>query len=128
MRAQERVEEVRTIVAGQLRDLRQSADDNDETARMVAFAQEQLEDESQRLDSERQAFSRRMNERERELHEQESRLRSRAEEWEERESRWRHMRDGWVEEKLSAEQIIRGLLDELTDDLADDSEIVARAA
>ena len=62
------------------------------------------------------------------MHEQESRLRSRAAEWEERESRWRHMRDGWVEEKLSAEQIIRGLLDELTDEMADESQTVARAA
>ncbi|MFP6763688.1 MAG: hypothetical protein VB858_08720, partial [Planctomycetaceae bacterium] len=127
-RAQERVEEVRTIFAGQLHDLRQSDNEGDNTARMVAFTQQQLEEDSHRLDLERQAFSRRMNERERELQEQESRLRSRAEDWEQREARWRQMRDGWLEEKLSAEQIIRGLLDELSDELVDPADSTAVAA
>ena len=45
----------------------------------------------------------------------EQRLKAEAEEWEKRESKWRAARIQWLDEKQEAEQIIRGLLDQLTD-------------
>ena len=113
--AKERVEEVRAVVAGQFRQLKSTDGGSDaETARLVAIAQCRLEEEDERLRTDRDSFLRRMNERERELHEQEARLENRMNDWEQRESRWRHMRDDWLEEKLNAEQIIRSLLEELS--------------
>jgi hypothetical protein len=113
--AKERVEEVRAVVAGQFRQLQSTDGGSDkETARLVAIAQGRLEEEDERLRTDRDSFLRRMNERERELHEQEARLENRVNDWEQRESRWRHMRDDWLEEKLNAEQIIRSLLEELS--------------
>ncbi len=45
----------------------------------------------------------------------EQRLKAEADEWEKRESKWRIARVQWLEEKLEAERIIRGLLDQVTD-------------
>ena len=44
----------------------------------------------------------------------EQRLKAEANEWEKRELRWHHARAQWLEEKLEAERIIRGLLDQMT--------------
>jgi flagellar capping protein FliD len=113
--AKQRVEEVRAVVAGQFRRLKSTTGGSEaETARLVAIAQGRLEEEDERLRTERDLFQRRMNDRERELQEQETRLENRMNDWEQRESRWRHMRDDWLEEKLNAEQIIRRLLEELS--------------
>ena len=112
--AEQRVTEVRSVIAGQIQEL-QGVSGESSTARMAAITQRQIEEESSQLNEERTAFTRRMNQREQELHEQESRLQTRLTEWEQRESRWRHMRDDWLKEKLNAEQIIRNLLDELSE-------------
>jgi chromosome segregation ATPase len=111
--AEQRVAAVRPVIAGQIRELHDVTGESS-TARMVAIAQRQVEEQTSQLKEERTTFARRMNEREQELHEQESRLENRLHDWEQRESRWRHMRDDWLNEKLNAEQIIRSLLDELS--------------
>ena len=113
--ARQRVQEVRMVIAGQIREMHNSAraSASDETARMVAITQQQLDEESARLKRDREAFLRRMSEREQELHHQESQLESKQREWQQRESQWRSTRDSWLKDRLNAEQIIRGLLDEL---------------
>lgn len=111
--AEERVAAVRTVISGQIREMNEVRGDSS-TARMVTIAQRQLEEQALQLKEERTSFTERMHQREHQLHEQESRLETRLHEWEQRESRWRHLRDDWLREKLSAEQIIRNLLDELS--------------
>lgn len=44
----------------------------------------------------------------------EQRLKAETSEWEQRELRWRNARAQWLEEKVEAERIIRGLLDQST--------------
>lgn len=111
----QRVEEVRLVIAGQIREMHHSARTSaaDDTARMVALTQQQLEEEAARLKRDRETFLRRMSEREQELHDQESQLELKQREWQQRESQWRNTRDSWLKDRLEAEQIIRGLLDEL---------------
>lgn len=117
--ARQRVDEVRVVIAGQIREMTTSSNRTqaEETARLVAFTQQQVEEEAARLKKERETFTRRVHEREQELHEQESRLESKTAEWQQRESTWRHMRDSWLQERVNAEQIIRSLLDELSSDV-----------
>jgi hypothetical protein len=80
---------------------------------MVAFTQKQLEEESLRLKKDRESLLRRSTEREQELQEQETKLETKNVEWQIREVQWRQLRDDWLKQRVEAEQIIRGLLDEL---------------
>jgi hypothetical protein len=113
--AHARVAEVRTVIAGQIRDLQSSNNAEHQTAQLVAVAQRELEDEASRLKSEQAAFSELVSVRERNLKAEERRLQTLSHNWERREHQWRTMRDDWLKEKLNAEQIIRSLLDEISD-------------
>ncbi len=114
--AKQRVEEVRTVIAGRIHEMHNAArsSEADETARLVAFTQKQLEEEASRMKKDRESFVRRMAERERELQEQEAKLEERSSESHQREVKWRVVRDGWLKERVEAEQLIRGLLEELS--------------
>jgi hypothetical protein len=113
--AKARVAVVRTVIAGQIRDLQASTNAEHKTAQLVAVAQRELEDEAGRLKSEQEAFSELVSVRERNLKAEEQRLQTLSHNWERREHQWRTMRDDWLKEKLNAEQIIRSLLDEISD-------------
>jgi hypothetical protein len=113
--ARDRVAEVRTVIAGQIQDLQTSTSSEHKTAQMVAVAQRELEDETTRLKSEQVAFSELVSVREKNLKAEEQRLQVLSHNWERREHQWRNMRDDWLKEKLNAEQIIRSLLDEISD-------------
>ena len=112
--ARRRVAEVRTVIAGQIRELQASATPENRTAQLVAVAQRELAEEATRLKTEQKAFSESVSTRERNLASEEQRLQALSQNWERREHQWRAMRDDWLKEKLSAEQIIRSLLDEIS--------------
>lgn len=121
--ARDRVAEVRTVIAGQIHEIQGAATSEQKTAQLVAVAQRELEDETTRLKSEQEAFSELVNVRERNLKAEEQRLQQLSHNWERREHQWRTMRDDWLKEKLNAEQIIRSLLDEISDGI--ESPVVA---
>lgn len=115
--ARRRVAEVRTVIAGQIRELQASATPENRTAQLVAVAQRELAEEATRLKTEQKAFSESVSTRERNLASEELRLQALSQNWERREHQWRAMRDDWLKEKLNAEQIIRSLLDEITESI-----------
>lgn len=123
--ARQRVESAHQAMSAHYGQIREAIS---QQRRELADARAQLGRQKDELYAERQTLSEWLAERDEKLGLWEEQLALRCAELDAREAAWRTVRDGWTEEKLEAEHIIRGLLQQLTELNAASAESLPRPA
>ena len=107
-----RVDEAREELSEHYRHLREAVS---QQHRELVEALSLLQREKDEFQKESQQHTQRQTEREEQLRQWDQQLAQGAENIETREVAWRATRDTWMQEKIEAEHVIRGLLQQLTE-------------